>query len=57
VRIDHLELELAMARARRERAQAVYNLLIKPVLEYFGHAPRTHIAAQGTRSGISPQAR
>jgi hypothetical protein len=61
VRIDHAELEVLNARARRERAQAIYRLIIVPAANFvtgiFSHAPRTHIAAQGTRGGISPQAR
>jgi len=51
MRIDHPELEVLHARARRERARAVYRILVQPVLEYFRHAPRTHIAAQAPRGG------
>jgi hypothetical protein len=57
VRIDYPDLEILHARARRERAQAVYHYFIEPIVRLFSHAPRTHIAAHGTRSGISPQAR
>jgi hypothetical protein len=57
MRIDYPDLELLHARARRERAQAVYHFIIEPVVRFFSHAPRTHIAAQRPRGGISPQAR
>lgn len=43
MRIDHVYLELAMARARRERAEAVYRLLVAPVVALFRR--RSSIAA------------
>ena len=44
MRIDHVQLELLQARARRERAEAMYQLLIAPVIRFLTHkrpaAPR-----------------
>ena len=35
MRIDHPSLEILYARARRERAEAVYGLLIAPMVRLF----------------------
>jgi hypothetical protein len=40
MRIDHPELEVLHARARRERAEAVYTLLIAPLVRLFTRRPR-----------------
>jgi hypothetical protein len=42
MRIDHLRLEQLHAQARRERAEAVYELIIRPVVRFFTRpaAPR-----------------
>ena len=44
MRVDRMELEMVHLRARRERAEAVYRLVIAPVIRYFTHkrpaAPR-----------------
>ncbi|HUQ75179.1 MAG TPA: hypothetical protein VM183_10665 [Burkholderiales bacterium] len=42
MRIDHSNLEQLNAQARRERAQAIYELIIVPIMKFFAHAPRTH---------------
>jgi len=45
MRIDHPPFEVLYARARRERAEAVYRILILPVVRFFQKreqpAPRT----------------
>jgi hypothetical protein len=40
MRIDHVKLEAIYARARRERAEAVYALLIAPLVRLFSRRPR-----------------
>jgi len=35
MRIDYPSLEVLHAKARRERAQAIYELLIAPVVRFF----------------------
>jgi hypothetical protein len=49
MRIDFPELEQMHAKARRERAEAVYRLIIVPIQRFFTrrHAPRPHLARQG----------
>jgi hypothetical protein len=42
MRIDYSNLEQLNAQARRERAQAIYELIIVPIAKFFSHAPRTH---------------
>jgi hypothetical protein len=51
MRVDHHTLEVLHAQARRERAQAVYRLLIAPVLRLFTKpaAPRHHQPALRSR--------
>lgn len=39
MRIDYPELDVLYARARRERAQAVYRLLIAPLVRFFTSKP------------------
>jgi hypothetical protein len=41
MRIDYPELEVLTARARRERAEAVYTLLIAPVVRLFTRGARS----------------
>lgn len=46
MRIDHVELEVLHARARRERAVVVYELLIAPLARLFaGIRGRSHVHA------------
>ncbi|HEY3074410.1 MAG TPA: hypothetical protein VGJ74_04480 [Burkholderiales bacterium] len=40
MRFDYPNLETLNARARRERAQAVYQLLVLPVVRFFAAQPR-----------------
>ena len=44
MRVDRMDLEMLHLRARRERAEAMYSLLIAPVIRFFTHkrsaAPR-----------------
>jgi hypothetical protein len=43
MRLDFPELEALNAKARRERAEAIYTLVIAPIAKLFGHrgdAPR-----------------
>ena len=39
MRIDYPEMEVLYARARRERAEAVYRILIAPVVRLFHKRP------------------
>ena len=39
MRIDHRSLQALHAKARRERAEAVYRLLIAPVVRFFSSKP------------------
>ena len=41
MRIDYVERQAMVARARRERAEAVYNLLIAPLVRLFTRRART----------------
>ena len=41
MRIDYVERQAMVARARRERAEAVYNLLIAPLVRLFIRRTRT----------------
>jgi hypothetical protein len=50
MRIDYPELEHLHAQARRERAQAVYRYIVQPVIRFFSHAPRAHVAARPAKS-------
>jgi hypothetical protein len=54
MRYDFAYIEALHARARHARAEAIYNLLIAPVVELFirpttekRRAPRPHLARQG----------
>jgi hypothetical protein len=52
MRYDFSYLQAVQARARRERAETVYRLLIAPLIALFSrpkhhHAPRPHLARQG----------
>ena len=47
-KLDEFDLEALAEQARRERAEAVYRLLLQPVLNLFRHAPRTDRHRQGS---------
>jgi hypothetical protein len=56
MRYDFSYIQAVQARARRERAETVYRLLIAPIAALFTrasepkatrHAPRPHLARQG----------
>jgi hypothetical protein len=50
MRYDFAYIEAVRAKAHRERSEAVYRLLIAPLLRLFTvrtHAPRAHLARQG----------
>jgi hypothetical protein len=56
MRIDFAYLEAVQARARRERAEAMYGMLVAPLIALIKrlatpkrtvHAPRPHLARQG----------
>ena len=49
MRIDYATLEKLQLAARRERAQAVYRLLIKPLAALFRAAPARHRPLRHTR--------
>jgi hypothetical protein len=49
MRIDYPELEVITARARRERAEAVYTLLVAPVVRLFSRRPRVATPRNATR--------
>jgi hypothetical protein len=56
MRYDFSTIEALQTRARRERSEAVYQMLIAPVVDLFArpanrkrarHASRSHLARQG----------
>ena len=49
MRIDYATLEKLQLAARRERAQAVYRLLIKPLIALFAVRPARRRPLQHTR--------
>ena len=49
MRIDFAQLEALHARARRERAQAVYRLLIAPLVGFFTSKPASKHAPLRSR--------
>ena len=49
MRIDYPELEVLHARARRERAEAVYTLLIAPLVRLFSRRSRPAARTTATR--------
>ena len=48
MRIDFVERQAAYARARRERAEAVYNLLIAPLVRLFTRRTRPAVRPGST---------
>jgi hypothetical protein len=53
MRVDFAQIQALQAKARRERSEAVYEMLIAPLVEVFtrakeqkrvAHAPRPHFA-------------
>ncbi len=51
MRIDYPNLEVLHARARRERAEMVWRLLIAPVIRFFHREPKA--AAMPLRSRLA----
>lgn len=49
MRLDFPELEAVNARARRERAEAIYTLVIAPIAKLFGHKAARHDARDTRR--------
>jgi hypothetical protein len=52
MRIDFAQLQALQARARRERSEAMYRMLVAPLIALLKprrilHAPRPHLARQG----------
>jgi hypothetical protein len=43
MRIEYPDLEVLNARARRERAEAVYRLLVQPVMRFFSRKMPEHV--------------
>ena len=53
MRIDHATLEALHHRARRERAQAIYRLLIAPVVRFFHKRPASAARVAPFRSRLA----
>ena len=49
MRVDHLSLEALHHQARRERAEAVYRLIISPVVRFFARPAAQPKAALRSR--------
>ncbi len=49
MRLDFPELEALNAKARRERAEAIYTLVIAPIAKLFGHKAARHESADARR--------
>jgi hypothetical protein len=56
MRIDFAQIQALQARARRERSEAIYEMLVAPLIGLLKHlaapkptvhAPRPHLARQG----------
>ena len=47
MRIDYVERQALYARARQERAEAVYALLIAPLVRLFSRRPRAALRPTG----------
>jgi hypothetical protein len=44
---DFAYLQALQAKARRERSEAIYEMLIAPLVALIKHAARPHLARQG----------
>ncbi|HWI35092.1 MAG TPA: hypothetical protein VNU64_01460 [Burkholderiales bacterium] len=53
MRIDYPSLEILHARARRERAEMVYRLLIAPVIRLLKKRPAAAVTAAPLRSRLA----
>jgi hypothetical protein len=51
MRVDFPELEALNAKARRERAEAIYTLVIAPIAKLLGHKAARHETAHARRVG------
>ena len=55
MRMDFAYIQALQSKARRERSEAIYKMLIAPLVDLFirkeekqaAHAPRPHLARQG----------
>jgi hypothetical protein len=47
-KLDEFDFDALREQANRERAEAVYRLLLQPLANFFRHAPRPHRHPQGT---------
>jgi hypothetical protein len=48
--LRHVDFQAIERRARRERAEAVNRLLVRPLLGLFRRAPRSHLGAAHGRA-------
>jgi hypothetical protein len=47
MRYDFTYIQALQSRARRERSEAIYQMLIAPLVALIKHAARPHLARQG----------
>jgi hypothetical protein len=47
MRYDFSYVQALQAKARRERSEAIYEMLIAPLVALIKHAARPHLARQG----------
>jgi hypothetical protein len=47
MRYDFTYIQALQAKARRERSEAIYEMLIAPLIALIKHAARPHLARQG----------
>ena len=47
MRYDFTYMQALQAKARRERSEAIYGMLIAPLLALIKHAARPHLPRQG----------
>ena len=47
MRIDFAYIQALQAKARRERSEAIYQMLVAPLIALIKHASRPHLARQG----------
>ncbi len=45
--LDEFDFDALREQANRERAEAIYRLLLRPLAGFFRHAPRSHRHPQG----------
>jgi len=47
MRYDFSYVQALQAKARRERSEAIYQMLVAPLIALIKHASRPHLARQG----------